>query len=82
MRSIFLTREELAGKVSSLRRSLVDPAVKFDEQTARELFLFLIQPALGWIKSERLVIITTTISITSRFRRSRIPPTAASSGAV
>jgi len=57
VRSIFLTREELVGKVSSLRRSLVDPAVKFDEQTARELFLFLIQPALGWIKSERLVIV-------------------------
>src|SRR5207245_784940 len=29
----------------------------FDERTAKELFLYLIQPALGWIKSRHLVII-------------------------
>ena len=30
---------------------------KFDETPARELFLFLIQPALGWVKSQQLVLI-------------------------
>jgi CHAT domain-containing protein len=34
-----------------------DPRASFDQQTARELFLLLIQPALQWIKSDRLVIL-------------------------
>jgi CHAT domain-containing protein len=57
VRSIVLPRAELVKKVSALRQSLIDPNVKFDQQTAREMFLFLIQPALRWIKSEHLVII-------------------------
>jgi CHAT domain-containing protein len=56
-RSILLPREHLNNKIAALRRSLKDPKMNFDEKTARELFLFLIQPALPWIKSERLVII-------------------------
>ena len=56
-RSVVLPREHLMKKVSALRRSLKDPKEKFDEKSARELFLFLIQPALQWIKSDRLVII-------------------------
>jgi CHAT domain-containing protein len=57
VRSIVLPRAELVKKVSALRQSLTDPNVKFDQQTAREMFLFLIQPALRWIKSEHLIII-------------------------
>ncbi len=55
--SVVLFRNPLINKVSGLRKSLTDRNVKFDEQTARELFLFLIQPALQWIKSDRLVIL-------------------------
>jgi len=56
-RSVGLVRAHLMKKVSALRRSLEDLNGKFDEKSARELFLFLIQPALQWIKSDRLVII-------------------------
>jgi CHAT domain-containing protein/tetratricopeptide (TPR) repeat protein len=56
-RSVVLIREHLVKKVTALRRSLRDPNEKFDEKSARELFLFLIQPALDWIKSDRLVIV-------------------------
>lgn len=57
VRSILLPRPELIRKVSSLRQSLKHPGRTFDHQTARELFLFLIQPALQWIKTNHLVII-------------------------
>ncbi len=56
-RSIFLPQENLIKKTAQLRGSLTDRNVAFDEKTARELFLFLIQPALEWIKSDHLVII-------------------------
>jgi CHAT domain-containing protein len=55
-RSVFLLREHLTNKIDSFRQGLRDRNVKFDEKVARELFLFLIQPALQWIKSDRLVI--------------------------
>ncbi|MGH9844960.1 MAG: CHAT domain-containing protein, partial [Blastocatellia bacterium] len=57
VKSVVLFRGPLINKVTSLRKSLTDRNAKFDEQTARELFLFLIQPALEWIKSDRLVIL-------------------------
>jgi CHAT domain-containing protein len=57
VRSIFLPREELIKKIAGLRKSLVDGTSTFDQQTARELFLFLVQPALNWIKTDHLVII-------------------------
>jgi CHAT domain-containing protein/tetratricopeptide (TPR) repeat protein len=57
VRNVFLPRTEVIKKVAALQMSLVDPNAKFDETTARELFLFLIQPALPRIRSERLVII-------------------------
>jgi CHAT domain-containing protein len=56
-RSVFLLREHLIKKAARLRASLKDRNAAFDEKTARELFLFLVQPALDWIKSDRLVII-------------------------
>lgn len=59
VRSIYLPRLALIKKVTSLRQSLSerDGGRTFDEQTARELFLFLVQPALQWIKTDHLVII-------------------------
>ena len=59
--SVFLPRLELIKKVKSLRDSLkraaTDETAKFDEQTAREMFLFLVQPVLKWIKTDQLVIV-------------------------
>jgi CHAT domain-containing protein len=56
-RNVFLPRTEVMAKVRALQKSLADRNAKFDETTARELFLFLVQPVLGRIRSERLVIV-------------------------
>ena len=45
------------SKVASLQKSLSDRNAKFDESTARELFLYLIQPVLPQVHSDRLVIV-------------------------
>ncbi len=57
VRNVFLPRTEVIAKVGALQQSLADRNAKFDQTTARELFLFLIQPAVTQIRSERLVII-------------------------
>ncbi len=57
VRNVFLPRTQLVEKVRKLSASLSDPGRPFDERTARELFLFLVQPAKQWIKSDRLVVI-------------------------
>jgi CHAT domain-containing protein/tetratricopeptide (TPR) repeat protein len=57
VRNVFLPRTEVMAKVDALRTSLSDPNARFDETTARELFLFLIEPVLPRILSERLVIV-------------------------
>jgi CHAT domain-containing protein/tetratricopeptide (TPR) repeat protein len=57
VRSVFLPRSELGDKVSALRKSLTDPSVSFDEQTARELFLFLVEPVRQWIGTDHLVVV-------------------------
>ena len=56
VRNVFLPRSELVAKVGALQKSLSDPHTAFDHKTARELYLFLIEPAAMWIHSERLVI--------------------------
>ena len=57
-RSIFLPRLGLIRKVTALRASISkrDDA-EFHENAAQELFLYLIQPALGWLSSDRVVIV-------------------------
>jgi len=59
--SVFVPRLELIKKVDLLRASLKKPVedsgAQFAEQTASELFLFLIQPVLKWIKTDHLIII-------------------------
>jgi CHAT domain-containing protein len=57
VRNVFLPRVELLTKVKALQDSLSDRNVAFDRKTARELYLFLIEPAVRWIHSERLVIV-------------------------
>ena len=49
--NVFLPRTEVIEKVAALQKSLADRNAKFDERTARELFLFLVQPAIGRIRS-------------------------------
>jgi CHAT domain-containing protein len=57
VRNVFLPRTEVMEKVAALQNSLADRNRDFDEMVAREMFLYLIQPVLSGIRSERLVII-------------------------
>jgi len=57
VRNVFLPRSQLQAKVTALHNSVANRDAKFDETMARELYLFLIQPALGWVKSHQLVLI-------------------------
>ena len=57
VRNVFIPRHELIRKIAALQKSLADRNGKFDEQTAQQLFLYLVQPVLGRIKTERLLII-------------------------
>jgi len=57
VRNVFLPRPQVMAKVASLQRSLSDRNATFDETTARELFLYLIQPVIAQIHSDRLVIV-------------------------
>jgi CHAT domain-containing protein len=57
VRNVFLPRTEVIGKVAALKKSLADRHAKFDERTARELYLFLVQPVIAGVRGERLVII-------------------------
>ena len=57
VRNVFLPRTEVMSKVRALQKSLGDRETRFDEPLARELFLYLIQPVLNRIHSDRLVII-------------------------
>ena len=57
VRNVFLPRSEVIGKVAALQKSIADRNAGFDAATAKELFLFLIQPVLPRIRSERLVIV-------------------------
>jgi CHAT domain-containing protein len=44
-------------KVALLQKSLADPKGTFDATTARELFLYLVQPVIGRLSGKRLVIV-------------------------
>jgi CHAT domain-containing protein len=56
-RNVFLPRSEVMDKVAALQKSLADRNARFDETTARELFLYLIQPVLKDVHADRLVIV-------------------------
>lgn len=59
--SVFLPHTQLSAKVASVRQSLVaqenDPNAHFDAETSRELFLFLIQPVLGSVRTGHIVVV-------------------------
>lgn len=63
VKNVFLPHAQLIQKTIALRNSLLERKRKeaagatFDEQTSRQLFLYLIQPVLSSIKSNHLVVI-------------------------
>ena len=61
VKKVFLPRAELTKKISTLQELILarkhDSSAVFDANTARELFLFLIQPVLSSVTSSHLVII-------------------------
>jgi CHAT domain-containing protein/tetratricopeptide (TPR) repeat protein len=58
VKDVFLPRSQLINKVATLRESLESgPDTPFDEEHARQLYLYLIQPLAPYIHSHHLVII-------------------------
>ena len=61
VRSVFLPHAVLSLKVGALRDSLIAPRdtpdARFDEDTSRQLYLYLVQPFADHIQSNHLVII-------------------------
>jgi CHAT domain-containing protein len=61
VKDVFLPHVQLIKKTTALHDSLVArrdaPEAKFDEQTSRQLFLYLIQPVLSSIKNNHLIIV-------------------------
>jgi len=59
--NVFLPHRQLSAKVASLRSSLFahekDAKARFDAQTSRELFLFLIQPVLSSLRTRHIVVV-------------------------
>lgn len=53
----YYTRNILTGRVASLRNSLTDPHSTFDEPSAVELFLELVNPVLPYVRTHHLVIV-------------------------
>ncbi|WP_263381246.1 CHAT domain-containing protein [Granulicella arctica] len=77
--NVFLPHAQLARKVKALRES-VKPSgdnrpAPFDEKAANELYLFLIQPALPYLKSEHLLIIPQEELATLPFQALHNPET-------
>jgi CHAT domain-containing protein len=58
VKNVFLPRSQLIGKVSALRDSLESgPDSPFDQEHARQLYLYLIQPMVPYLRTRHLVII-------------------------
>jgi CHAT domain-containing protein len=61
VKKIFLPHPVLTGKVTALHDSLLarrdSPSATFDEDIARQLYLFLIQPVAPRVKSNHLLIV-------------------------
>ena len=57
VRNVFLPRSVLMRKVASLAASLRSADQAFDETSANELFLYLVQPALARLRAQHLVVI-------------------------
>jgi len=57
VRDVFLPRYELKTKVKGLVDSMSKRETAFRDDLAKELFLFLIQPATQWLRTDRLIVI-------------------------
>lgn len=61
VKNVFVPHVQLIEKAAALHDSLVArrdaPDARFDEDTARQLFLYLIQPVLASIKSHHLILV-------------------------
>jgi CHAT domain-containing protein len=57
IQNVFLPHAQLWNKIKTLREGLEQPGGDFDATTARQLFLFLVQPVLGDITTDHLVVI-------------------------
>jgi CHAT domain-containing protein len=57
VRNVMVLRNHLAQKVAAFARNLYSHSAPFDETSARELYLFLVQPMKEFLSTERLVII-------------------------
>jgi CHAT domain-containing protein len=61
VKNVFLPRSQLMKKVGALHESLIAPrddaAAAFDNETSRQLYLYLIQPVVSFITSRHLIII-------------------------
>jgi CHAT domain-containing protein len=57
VRNIFLPRLALMTKAAALRGSMSRQNAEFRDDVAKELFLYLVQPAIGWLSSERVVVV-------------------------
>jgi CHAT domain-containing protein len=58
VKDVFLPRSQLISKVSALRESLESgPDALFDQEHARQLYLYLIQPIVPYLRTRHLVII-------------------------
>jgi len=61
IKNVFLPHAQLIIKTAAMHDSLVArrdaPEASFDEQTSRQLFLYLIQPVLSSIKSNHLIVV-------------------------
>jgi CHAT domain-containing protein len=57
VKNVFLPRDQVRTKVASLQNSLADGKGRFDETTARELYLYLVQPVIAQVRARHLVIV-------------------------
>ena len=57
VRSVFLPRLALIRKVAALRASMSRRNATFRDDIAKQLFLYLVQPALIWLTSDRIVVV-------------------------
>jgi CHAT domain-containing protein/tetratricopeptide (TPR) repeat protein len=57
VRVVFVPRNALVEKVAKLQASLADREAAFDEHIARQLYLYLVEPARAWLRGKRVVVI-------------------------
>ena len=54
---VYYTRELMTNRIAALRKSVTDAQATFDERSAAELFLVLVNPVLPYTRTRHLVIV-------------------------